>query len=359
MTERGAALHFVLEWLPPSETFVANLVGNLDRPALVVSSKHPANLDRFPAAHLVDLTRWTGWVPRRYRQQAVTALLTAAAVRHGVRLVHAHHGYQAVQVMGVVRRRRLPFVISLHGHDVTGYADANPGVYAGILDRADAVVVPSQFLVDAAVALGARPERVHVIPSGVDTELFTPTLLPDGPPEVVFVGRFVEKKGVDTLVAAWPRVRDAVPDARLRFLGYGPLEDLARSAGPGVEVVHSPDRAAVRDAIRRSTVVASPSHLAGDDAVETLLIVNLEAQASGRPVVTTRHGGIPEYVRDGETALVVPEADPGALAQALIRVLTEPGLAARLGAAGPAFARQFDVRAGAARVEALYRSLGA
>jgi glycosyltransferase involved in cell wall biosynthesis len=352
-------LHFVLEWLPPSETFVANLVTNLGRPAVVVSSKPPVNLDRFPAERLVDLARWTGWVPVRVRQQAVTALLTAVAARRGVRLVHVHHGYQAVQVMGVVRRRRLSFVISLHGHDVTGYAEDNPGVYDGILDRADAVIVPSRFLVDTVVALGARPERLHVIPSGVDTTWFTPSPLPDGPPEVTFVGRFVEKKGIDTLVEAWPQVRAAVPDARLRFLGYGPLEALARSAGPGTEVVLAPDRAAVRDAIRRATVVASPSHLAGDDAVETLLIVNLEAQASGRPVVTTRHGGIPEYVRDGETALVVPEADADALADALVRILTEPGLAARLGAAGPDFVQQFDVRAGAQRVEALYRELGA
>ena len=86
-------------------------------------------------------------------------------------------------------------------------------------------------------------------------------------------------------------------------------------------------------------------------------MVNLEAQASGRPVVTTRHGGIPEYVRDGETALVVPEADPGALADALVRVVTDDALAARLGGAGPAWAARFDVAACAARHDDLYDDL--
>jgi glycosyltransferase involved in cell wall biosynthesis len=168
------------------------------------------------------------------------------------------------------------------------------------------------------------------------------------------VGRFVAKKGLDILAAAWPQVARAVPEARLRVLGFGELEHVARSIPGNVEVVLSPTRTAVRDAMRQSRVVVSPSRTVPGDAVESLLVVNVEAQASGRPVVTTRHGGIPEYVRDGETALVVPENDAAALADALIAVLTDDSVAGRLGAAGPGWAAQFDVSLMARRVDAAY-----
>jgi len=100
--------------------------------------------------------------------------------------------------------------------------------------------------------------------------------------------------------------------------------------------------------------VVTPSRTSTDGDVETLLLVNLEAQASGRTVVTTNHGGIPEYVDDGTTGLLVPEGDAGQLADALVAALGEPGLAERLGAAGPGRVAELDIRACTARVDDLY-----
>lgn len=347
-------LHFHHRWLPPSEPFVWDLVRHLPGPSHVVSDEAPHDLDRFPVDRITAIAPWARRIPQGRRQQAVTAVLVAHCLRHRIGLVHAHHGYEVVRVAGAARLLRLPLVVSLHGHDAFGWVDSRPGAYDGILDRAAAVLVPSRFLVERVVELGARPARVHVIGSGIDTGFFAPSPVPEAP-EVLFVGRFVEKKGIDVLVEAWPRVVRAVPGARLRVLGFGPLEDLARSAGATVEV--APDRERVREAMRSARVVVSPSRTAADDVADTLLMVNLEAQASGRPVVTTDHGGIPEYVSDGETALVVPEADPVGLAGALVRVLCEQDLARRLGAAGPAHVAGQDVRAVAGRVQALYDSL--
>jgi glycosyltransferase involved in cell wall biosynthesis len=340
--------------LPASEAFVYDLVRNLHRPGVVVAIEPLDNVERFPFADVHSLA-WTNrlkFAPAIRR--ARTATLTGLAARRHVAVVHAHHGYGLADLADAVRRRRLPLVVSLHGHDVTGYLEQYPGYYRDVGELVTTVVVPSQFLVDHATVAGFDPERVRVIPSGIDTSFFTATPPADGPPEVLFVGRFVAKKGLDVLAAAWPQVVRAVPEARLRLLGFGELEHLARSIRGHVEVVVSPTRDVVRDAMRRSRVVVSPSHTAPDDAVESLLVVNVEAQASGRPVVTTRHGGIPEYVREGETALVVPENDAGALADALIRVLSDDALADRLGAAGPRWAAQFDLAMTAGRIDAVY-----
>lgn len=347
-------LHFHHAWLPASEPFVWDLVRHLPGPSLVVSDVEPTNVERFPVDRLTAIRPRVGWIPEQRRQRVITVGLAAYCARHRVRLVHAHHGYELVRVAGVARLFGLPLVVSLHGHDAFGWVDQRPDVYDGILDRAAAVIVPSRFLAPRAIDLGAKPDRVHVIGSGVDTGFFAPTPVPREP-EALFVGRFVEKKGLDVLAAAWPTVVAEVPGARLRVLGYGPLEQLARAAGGTVE--RSPTRDRVREAIRNARVVVTPSHTATDDAAETLLMVNLEAQASGRPVVTTDHGGIPEYVRNGETALVVPEHDPASLASALIRVLRDHALAERLGAAGPATVAGQDVHAVASRVLRLYETL--
>jgi colanic acid/amylovoran biosynthesis glycosyltransferase len=323
-------LHFIDTWLRPSEQFVHGLVTRLRHPHVVVSSLGLENVQRFPVSPLVSLQPLCARLPGRLRPPTVTAGLLGTAMRHRVSLIHVHHGYGLHEVGTASRLLRLPLVVSLHGHDVTGYIEEHPTIYRGVLDRVNAAVVPSKFLADVAIAAGCRPEAVHVIPSGVDTSWFSPTPLPDGPPVVLFVGRFVAKKGLDVLLEAWREVSRAVPEACLRLLGFGPLEPLARSAGPGVEVTVAPTHAEVRDAMRRATVLASPSRTAPDDAVESLLIVNLEAQASGRPVVTTRHGAIPEFVAEGQTAIIVPEADASALAEALVSVLRERELAERL-----------------------------
>lgn len=296
----------------------------------------------------------------RFGPRAVTAALMTAAVGHRASVVHVHFGHRVRDVLGLCRRTHLPLVISLHGHDVTAFARAHPAHYAGVWERADAVLVPSRFLADVALGLGAPAPRVEVVPAGVDLSRWSPSPRPDGPPTVLFVGRLVDKKGVDVLMSAWPSVRRRVPQARLRVLGEGPLACLV--SGEGVErLLPDPSRPRdqVSDAMAAATVVVTPSRTAQDGDAESLLLVNLEAQASGRPVVTTRHGGITEFVDEGRTALVVPEGQPGPLADALVRVLGEPALAARLGEAGPAWARQFDGRAATARIDALYDELAA
>ena len=356
----GAVLHFAARWLPASEGFVHDLVAHLERPGVVVGSGPLENGERFAfddgrAPH--SLATLQALTPRGVRQKAVTARLVLLARRHSVGIVHAHHGYRVEQVLGVARRRSLPLVLSLHGDDVTGLLAARPDAYRRLAPVPAAVVVPSRFLAALAVDAGLPADRVHVIPSGVDTAWFSPSPLPAGPPEVLFVGRFVEKKGLDVLARAWPAVAAAVPGARLRLLGFGPLEPLARSVAGDVDVVLSPTRQEVRAAMRRARLVVSPSRTAPGDAVESLLVVNLEAQASGRPVVTTRHGGIPEFVDAGRSALVVPEADAAALGAALVRVLTDDALATRLAGHGPRWAQAFDVRRTARRVDDLYDEL--
>ena len=355
-------LHYLQRWLPLSESYVANLVASSRHGGVVVSRHRRVHRAAFPHRPVYTL----GWIPRvRWPQganerRAITASLLAVGRRHDVGLIHHHHAYRLGDCDNVAVRLGVPVVVSVHGHDVTSFVDLKPDWFLPRLRKADAVVVPSEFLVARVVALGVARDRIHVLPSGIDTAWFAPSPLPSEGREAVFVGRFVEKKGLDVLLDAWPKVRAAVPDATLRVVGHGPLEPAVRAATDGITYEPTdPTRRGeqVRDAIRGARVVVTPSRTAADGDAETLLLVNLEAQASGRPVVTTRHGGVPEFVREDETALLVPEADEAALADAIIRVLLDDALAQRLGAAGPSWAKRFDVRACTARVDDLYEAL--
>jgi glycosyltransferase involved in cell wall biosynthesis len=286
------------------------------------------------------------------------AQLASLLAAYRIDLVHAHFGHQVNDLIGMIGDR--PLLLSLHGHDVTGLLHKQPQHYDRVIGAVDAVTVPSQFLARSAVAAGFAEELIRVVPSGVDTSFFTPTPLPDGPPTVAFVGRLVAKKGVDILLQAWPKVRAEVPDASLHILGEGPMESLAEAAPESV-VWHRPEvrrrHEQVREHIARATVVVTPSRTGPDGDSESLLLVNLEAAASGRPVVSTQHGGIPEYVVDGESGLLVPEADPGALAAAIIRVLRDRSLAERLATGGVEQAKRWDVNTCAAQMDDLYDEL--
>jgi glycosyltransferase involved in cell wall biosynthesis len=156
-------------------------------------------------------------------------------------------------------------------------------------------------------------------------------------PTVLFFGTWSPYKGVDVLLDSWPEVRRQVPDARLVLAGSPADGDLdailtrVRSL-PGVEArpgyVPSDQVAELFAAAR---VVAVPYLHASQSGVVHL------AYTFGRPVVASAVGDIPAVVRDGGNGVLVPPGDPGALADGLVRLLTDSGLAQRCGRAGSSF----------------------
>ncbi|MDP9400185.1 MAG: glycosyltransferase [Actinomycetota bacterium] len=224
--------------------------------------------------------------------------------------------------------------------------------------RADAVVCLTQRVARALVAEGLAPERVHVIPSGVDPVRFARVgadpFADVARPRVLFHGRVQAEKGVHTLVRALALLR---ADARLVLVGDGSerarVEALARELGVA-------DRLRITGFVPHEQVPTALAH--ADVAVlpsvsEELGTAMLEALHAGLPVVASRVGGIPEVIEDGVSGLLTPPGDPAALAAALDRVLLEPGLAARLAAGGRARARDFSWPALAQRVLGVYRAV--
>lgn len=213
-----------------------------------------------------------------------------------------------------------------------------PGTFAVIrrlIRRVDRIIVHAGHIADQAVAAGAEPERVVVMPHGeLGTRYLAADRLPLAPPaepNVLFFGRAQGYKGLDLAAEVMPAVVDAVPEARLVVAGSGPSIDevfpAGRSLPPWAELHRGLVPAEqVPELFTRATVVILPYREASQSGVAAL------AAGLGRGVVATRVPGLADIVADGESGVLVEPGSAPALAEALIDVLRRPERARALAA---------------------------
>jgi glycosyltransferase involved in cell wall biosynthesis len=207
------------------------------------------------------------------------------------------------------------------------------------------VIVKSQPMRSALLALGAPGEHLIVSPSGADEQLFGDGACPaSAPPAFVAVGRFVAKKGPLLTIEAFGRMLHDLPDplrgqARLVMVGEGPLLGEATELVAALDLAKAVTLAGVcsHQEVAQLLVGArgfvQHSLVAPDGDSEGSPVSVMEAQLSGLPVVATHHGGIPEVVVEGATGFLVEEGDVEGMAKAMARLALDPVLAGRLGAA--------------------------
>jgi sugar transferase (PEP-CTERM/EpsH1 system associated) len=218
--------------------------------------------------------------------------------------------------------------------------------------------------------IGVPAHKSRMLANGIDSDKFAPpdgrrgvAALPFEPSCIVIgsVGRVQDVKDHATLLKAFLQLRERVPETirarlRLAIVGDGPLLPAlrAQAAAAGVaDLVWLPGaRSDVADILRALTVFAMSSIAEGTPGSA------LEAMASGLPVVGTRVGGIPEVIDEGVTGYVVPASNPDQLAAALDRYVSDPGLAARHGAAGrERVLRHYGMAAMVAAYQSMYDTL--
>lgn len=294
---------------------------------------------------------------------AAAAIASVAAARRAV-VLHAHFGSIGPETGAAAKLVRRPWVLSLHGRDLLVDFTLQPR--AATLWSAARVIVPSEFLAAEAVERGCPEDRIVVLPTGIPLDRYEYRRrrpLEDGGVLVVFVGRFVAKKGVLDLASALRQLAPDLPHLRARFVGHGPLEGMLRhqlaTSGVPSEVVDGSDPDVVRRAFEDAHIVATPSQRAPDGDAETLCVVNLEAQACGIPIVTTRHGGILEGT-SSRAAVFVEEGDVAALAEALRDLVRHEERWGAMGRAGRDHVeRRFGLPDRVAQLERLYLDVAA
>ncbi len=289
------------------------------------------------------------------------ALSGLAALVKGrrVSLIHANAIGRVAVYGGLVGRwRGVPVIWHVRVKDSEGWKDR---LLARLATR---IVVNSD-------AVGQRfrdcaPAKVRRIYNGVDLARFTPGPppadlrlslgLPPGVPVVGSIGRFVAYKGYTYLLEAARLVREKIPEAHWVLVGDGELrselEAQSRRLGLEGRLRFAGWQERIPDYLALFDLFVLPS--LGEHFGRVLL----EAMAMAKAVVATNAGGVPEIVRDGETGILVPPADPAAMAAAAVTLLQDPAGAARMGTAGRRRAEsEFSLARHADGIRALYREV--
>jgi len=265
-------------------------------------------------------------------------------------VVHAHTWYADMGAVWISQLYRIPLVVTLHSMEPlrpwkadqlgSGYL-VSSWIEKTAVEAAHRVIAVSHKMREDILAhFEADPACVVVIHNGIDPDLFKPTEARDAldrlgvrPPYVLFVGRITDQKGIFHLLEA---ARQLPPGVQVVVCASAPdtpeIEERLRRA-----VAEMPSVRWINEMVPVDVVTQLYSHaavFACPSVYEPFGLINLEAMACQTAVVASAVGGIVEVVEDGKTGLLVPPAQPDALAEALNRVLANPALARAMGQAG-------------------------
>ncbi len=253
-------------------------------------------------------------------------------------VTHFGHNYRIGQQLKRFVFTSAKNVIVFHGHDMSSYIVSHSWApykeAAGDIDLALCVnkqwerLLKQNTTIQSVRTLYLGTHIPDVYPGVcLPEEMTTPTL------NLLFVGRFVEKKGFITLYRAIRRLRDT-SDLRIRVhcVGDGPQLEFftERATADGIKDAFvfygAKQKSFVRDLMKRCNLFILPSHTAPNGDSEGLPVVLMEAMAAGLPAISTYHSGIPELIEDNKTGFLIQEKDDEALAKILLSSSTNSKL---------------------------------
>lgn len=248
-------------------------------------------------------------------------------------LILAHFAWLTADIASAAARLAgCPWLSFVHAWDVF---TRPPHETARRLSTAAKIIACSELAAQTVRASGLPENRVEVIHHGIDFAQMPPRR-ECGKQTVLAVGRLVPKKGFDILLAAWPAVVAAFPQATLKIIGDGPcarqLAKLARQCPPGsVSLAGECGERETLNAIAGATLLVLPSRRMPDGDRDGIANVIVEAMSIGAPVVTTDAGAAGEVVKNGETGILLPSpVTPPDLAGAICSILRDTTAQKRL-----------------------------
>ena len=284
-------------------------------------------------------------------------------------IIHCHFGIVGkwaafLREIGAIEGK---LVTTFHGVDVSLSLDRDPGIYRHLFEHGDLFMPVSERWRDRLIHHGCDPARIEVHRMGVDPDRFAPGFSCGGeraPRMVLSVGRLVEKKGIEFGLKAVANLAARGLTLRYEIVGDGPLrgrlEALARELGIA-DRVHFHGALIHDDVVRKMKscdVLLAPSVTDAQGEQEGIPVTLMEAMASGVPVVSSRHSGIPELVEDGVSGLLAGERDVGELGLALATLLNSPERRRKVGAAArKRVVADFNTKKLNRRLDQYYRKL--
>jgi colanic acid/amylovoran biosynthesis glycosyltransferase len=216
-------------------------------------------------------------------------------------------------------------------------------VYQELFQETDFFLANCEFFKNQAVTLGCEPNKIHVHGSGIDCSkfIFKERHFPkDDIVRIATTGRLVEKKGVEYAIRAVVKVASIYPNIEYKILGDGELKEHLNklitelNIGHIVKLMGWKQQQEIVEILNNTHIFIAPSVTATDGNQDAPVNTLKEAMAMGLPVISTKHGGIPELVEDGVSGFLVPERNADAIALKLTYLIENPELWKTMGKAG-------------------------
>lgn len=267
--------------------------------------------------------------------------------KHGINLIHAHFGPDAIRVLQLAKTLGLPLLVSFHGYDASSllrdekYRKALKELFAYA-----SVIAVSNYMAARLVEAGARAEQIRILYYGIpvasfrfiEREAVREKVQKSETVRFLQVSNFVEKKGHRYTLEAFQKMLPVYPNCTLTLAGDGVLkpemEALAQTLGIQDKVLF-PGKVAQKEVIQlmgNADIFVHHSVTATNGDQEGIPNVLMEAMAMGLPVISTYHSGIPELIEDGVTGFLAKECDVDGYKNKMLQALgcgTEIGVNAR------------------------------
>ncbi|MBO8170771.1 MAG: glycosyltransferase [Bacillaceae bacterium] len=343
-------------YLPPSETFIYEELKNIKHYKPIVYTRKRMNLSRFPYKKIKTLPKHPRSMARKFK-------------RNNIKLIHARFGTAGVKCVKVKRFYRVPLLTSFHGFDLPvkknkrkSYLRQLPRLFR----KGDRFTVPCHFMKNQMKKLGCPSHKIEVLYSGIDLNRFP---YEEREPRtenvrIVGVGRLHKKKGFKYLIKAFKKVLDVHPTAELVIIGKGDERKNLKqkikqyNLGDHVKLKGEKKHHEITKELKRADIFCLPSITTSDGNHEGIPNAIKEAMATGLPVVSTWHGGIPELVTDEVDGYLVREKDVDGLADRLITLIENPELRLEMGVNGRyKVVEQFNSARQVKQLESIYKKL--
>jgi colanic acid/amylovoran biosynthesis glycosyltransferase len=356
MEEKEKILIYNNSFFHVSETFIYHQVMSLSEKydvhlvAKKFENPHGYSFDAFEKLKLENSTnlfdRVTGKLIRTYFGTSLGvkftsySSLTKILKSDRLKAVHAHFGPKALEVLGIVKKYKVPLVVSFHGHDASrmlrneSYVKKLPELF----EYASALIISGKYMADN-LKLDVVKHKVHFIPYGVNTDDFKGNNKSgiDRKVKILHSGRIVGKKGVPDLIKVFSELLTKHDQIELHLVGDGreleECKELVDKLALNYKVIFygAVSHNKVKDIMNNADIFVLNSRKDENGDMEGTPVTILEAMSMGKAVVSTKHAGIPFVIQHGKNGLLVEEYSNDELKQNIEKLIVNPELRKSLG----------------------------
>ena len=332
--DKKLIIHYNSRYLPLTEVWIYNQLQQLSDFRIIFLCRILQNVDLFPGTEVYALAEKSfimqklnllffkvfGYIPMFNRLSAESKLL------------HVHFGYNAIKLTGLKKKRNIPMICSLYGIDAHHFPYArkrNLSKMQGMFQVVDKVLVLGQYMKSQLINLGCPEDKIIVHHLGIHLdkiEFVQRTFEKSRPVRFLLASSFLEKRGVEISLEALTKLKNDV-DFTVDIIGDGPLKprilDIIKSGKLEEKVKmhgYQPYEFFIKLAYDCDVMLQASKTSASNDKEGTPMSL-VDAMATGMPVVSTRHGDIPEIVVDGVTGFLAEEGSVAEFESAIRKMM--------------------------------------